>query len=265
VTPIVTFTSDFGLEDWFVGVVHGVIHEICPAAHVADLTHAIPAGDLARAAFVLEAACPDFPAGTIHLVVVDPGVGTARRAIGVRARGQLFVGPDNGVLEWALNDPNAECRELTATRFFRSDVSRTFHGRDVFAPVAARLAGGTKFEDLGPLVRDPVRLRHPDPEAVSGGLVGEVMLVDRFGNALTNISAGAIAAAFRGLPESRLEVEVAGRTVSGIARSYGDAAIGTLVAIIGSSGRLELAEVGGHASSRFGIGARDAVRVRAVD
>jgi S-adenosylmethionine hydrolase len=265
VTPIVTFTSDFGLEDWFVGVVHGVIHELCPAAHVVDLTHAIPPGDLARAAFVLEAACPDFPAGTIHLVVVDPGVGTARRAIAVRARGQRFVGPDNGVLEWALSDPQAECREITETRFFRPDVSRTFHGRDVFAPVAAHLAGGAKFEDLGRIARDPVRQHHPDPLTVNGGIVGEVVLVDRFGNALTNIAAGVIAAAFRGVPESKLEVDVAGRTVSGIARSYGDAPIGTLVAIIGSSGRLELAEVGGHASSRFGIGARDAVRVRAAD
>ena len=263
-TPVITFTSDFGLEDWFVGVVHGVIHELCPGARIVDLTHAIPPGDVARAAFVLEAACGDFPDGTVHLAVVDPGVGTSRRAIAVRARGQRFVGPDNGVLEWALGDPKAECRELTETRFFRSDVSRTFHGRDVFAPVAAHLARGAKFEELGRVVRDPVRLRHPEPRVENGALIGEVMFVDRFGNALTNVTAAALAAAFRSVPEAELEVDVAGRTVRGIARSYGDAPIGTLVAIVGSSGRLELAEVGGHASSRFGIGARDAVRVRAA-
>src|SRR5215470_16562827 len=135
--PIITFLSDFGTNDWFVGVVHGVLHATHPAAHLVDLSHAIPPGMVTRAAFVLEAAAPDFPAGTVHLVVVDPGVGTERRAVAVHARGQHFVGPDNGVLEWALADPEAIVHQLTEPRFFRSPVSRTFHGRDVFAPVAA--------------------------------------------------------------------------------------------------------------------------------
>lgn len=247
------------------GVVHGVVHGICPGARLVDLTHAIPAGDVTRAAFVLEAAAPDFAPGTVHLAVVDPGVGTDRRALAVAAHGQLFVGPDNGLLEWAFDDPAAEIHALAEEKFFRSQVSRTFHGRDVFAPVAAHLAGGVPIAALGPIVKDPVRLKRAVPHLDGGALYGSVMFVDRFGNAITNLDEASIAAAFPKLPESTLSIEVAGRTVRGLARSYGDAPIGTLVAILGSSGRLELAEVGGHASSRFGIGARDPVRVRRAD
>jgi S-adenosylmethionine hydrolase len=262
-TPLITFLSDFGHHDWFVGVVHGVLHEGCPAARIVDLAHDLHAGQIERAAFVLEAAAPDFPAGTVHLAVVDPGVGTSRRALAVRAHGQWFVGPDNGLLEWGLADPAAEARELTAEAWFRRPVSRTFHGRDVFAPVAARLASGADFEEVGPVVRDPVRLRRRAPEVgAAGELVGRVMYVDRFGNALTNLTEGELADAFPTVPETRLQVRVAGRIVRGLARSYGDAPVGTILAIIGSSGRLEIAQVGGDASERLGIGEGDAVAVR---
>lgn len=239
-----------------------MIHAICPAAQVVDLTHAIPAGDVARAAFVLEAAAPDFPPGTVHLAVVDPGVGTARRALAAAAHGQLVVGPDNGLLEWAFADPAARVHELREARFFRPEVSRTFHGRDVFAPVAAHLAAGAALADFGPRITDPVRLARATPHAEPGRLRGEVMFVDRFGNAITNLEAGAMARAFPGVPDAGLAVEVGSHTVRGVSRTYGDAPIGTLVAILGSSGRLELAEVGGHAASRFGVGPRDPVRVR---
>lgn len=247
------------------GVVHGVVHGICPAARVVDLTHAIPPGDVTRAAFVLEAAAPDFPPDTVHLAVVDPGVGTARRALAARARGQWFVGPDNGVLEWALSDPDAAVRSLTAARWFRPQVSRTFHGRDVFAPVAAHLAAGVALESFGDGVRDPVRLPRAAPRLENGALIGTVVFVDRFGNAITDLDGARLAAAFPGVPEESLAIEVSGRTVRGVSRSYGDSPIGTLVAILGSSGRLELAEVGGHASSRYGIGPRDPVRVRLAE
>ncbi len=260
---VVTFTSDFGADDWFVGVVHGVVLQICPAARVVDLTHAIPPGDMARAAFVLEAAAPDFAPGTIHLAVVDPGVGTRRRALAVRARGQIFVGPDNGGLEWALADPLAEVRALTESRYFREPVSRTFHGRDIFAPVAAHLAAGAAFESIGPVVGDPVRLARTGVSLDDGALRGAVVYVDRFGNALTNLTTEELARAFPRLAESALEVRIHGRRIAGVSRSYGDAPIGTLVAILGSSGRLELAEVGGHAASRWGIGVGDRVLVAA--
>ena len=266
--PIITFTSDFGLDDWFVGVVHGVLHERCPGARVVDLTHSIPPGNVARAAFVLEAATPDFPAGTVHLVVVDPGVGTDRRALAVRSRGFWYVAPDNGVLEWALADADARSWSLEEPALFRSPVSRTFHGRDVFAPVAAALACGHDPARLGPSVTNPVRLppvevnNRRDSSAREGDLPGWIMYIDRFGNALTSLDEGSIARAFPGVAHSDLEVHAGGRAIFGLARSYGDAKVGTVIAIIGSSGRVEIAQVGGAADSRLGLGIGDPVRLR---
>ena len=223
----------------------------------------IPPGLVERAAFVLEAACPDLPPGTVNLAVVDPGVGTERRALAVRGRGQLFVGPDNGILEWALSDPDAEVRSLTEARYFRQPVSRTFHGRDVFAPIAAALARGEPIGRLGPRVTDLVRL--PLGEAVlrADALVGHVVFADRFGNALTNLTAARIAEAWGdGADDRGYEVLVLDRRIEGLSRSYGDAPVGTVVAILGSSGRLEIAQVGGAATERLGLGEGDTVTVR---
>jgi S-adenosyl-L-methionine hydrolase (adenosine-forming) len=260
--PIITFLSDFGHEDWFTGVVHGVIHDVCPGAPVVDLTHAIPPGRITRGAFILEAAAPDFPAGTIHLAVVDPGVGTARRGLAVRAHAQLFVGPDNGLLGWALSDPAHEARELREARYFREPVSRTFHGRDVFAPVAAHLACGVTFESLGPIVRDAVRIDADEPGTRDGGLAGRVMFIDRFGNALTNLREAMLRQAFPNVQDTDLVVHVGQRMIRGLAHSYGDAGRGDLVAIMGSSGRLEIAVVDGDVSARYGVGEDDRVVVR---
>ncbi len=263
-SPIVTFTSDFGLSDWFVGVVHGIIHGICPDARVVDLTHDIPPGHVERAAFVLEAAARDFPPATVHLAVVDPGVGTARRPLAVGARGQWFVGPDNGLLEWGLGDAAAEPHAVTESRFFRNPVSRTFHARDVFAPVAAHLALGESVAAFGPRVADPVRLVRALPRRADGLLVGRVMFVDHFGNALTSLTEQDLGDAFPRQPEARLQILVAGHTIRGLARAYGDAKVGTLLGIIGSSGRLEIAQVGGDASARLGLSEGDEVAVGAA-
>lgn len=260
--PLVTFTSDFGSEDWFVGVVHGVLGTLAPEAIVVDLNHAIPPGDVARGAFLLEAAAGDFPPGTVHLAVVDPGVGTARRALAVASRGQYFVGPDNGLLEWALCAPGAESHALTEERWFRRPVSRTFHGRDVFAPVAAHLARGTALREFGPRVEDPVRLPRSRPRFDDGVLEGRIVFIDRFGNALTNLTEEALRESFGEAPDQRLVVTLPGRDLAGLSRSYGDAPVGTLVAILGSSGRLELAQVGGDAADRLGLGIGDPIRVR---
>ena len=262
--PLLTFISDFGNADWFVGVVHGVVYELCPDARIADLTHSISPGDVGSAAFVLEAAAPDFPHGTIHLAVVDPGVGTNRLALAVAAHGQLFVGPDNGVLDWAFQDPKARARALVEDKFFRTPVSRTFHGRDVFAPVAAHLGCGVPLEAFGPAVEAPARRVRPDPIVRDGQLIGRVAYLDRFGNALTDLTTRAITEAFPDARPTQLIVEVVDRRITGIGRSYGDAPIGTLMALIGSSGRLEIAEVGGSAATRFGIGQGDRVRVRSA-
>jgi S-adenosylmethionine hydrolase len=229
-----------------------------------DLTHDIPPGHVQRAAFVLEVAARDFPPGTVHLAVVDPGVGTVRRALAVRARGQWFVGPDNGLLEWALGDPTVEVVAVTESRFFRQPVSRTFHARDVFAPVAAHLACGTAIAAFGPRITDPVRIERPRPRRDDGRLVGRIMFIDHFGNALTNLTGADLEDAFPRVPEARLEVLVAGRALRGLARAYGVAKAGTLLAILGSSGRVEIAQVGGDASARLGLGEGDEVTVGVI-
>lgn len=259
---IITFLSDFGHDDWFVGVVHGVLHDRCPEARIVDVTHSVHPGQVSRATFILSAAAPDFPAGTVHLVVVDPGVGSLRRAIAVKARGQHFVGPDNGVLEWALSDPAAETHALVAENFFRRPVSRTFHGRDVFAPVAAHLARGEAIEGFGPRVDDPVRRPAPAPRLADGELFGVVVFVDHFGNALTNVTEGHLRDHFPAVAERDLEVETVGRVIRGLSRSYGDSRVGTLTAILGSSGHLEIAQVGGDAAARLGLSEGNEVRVR---
>lgn len=261
--PIITFLSDFGHDDWFVGVVHGVIHGICPDARVVDLLHTVEPGDIGHAAFVLEASAHDFPPGTIHVAVVDPGVGTERRGLAVRAHGQTFVGPDNGLLEWAFEDPHAAVRALGNAKYHREPVSRTFHGRDVFAPVAAHLACGVPFEDLGDAVRDPMRLDRRPPVAGPKRAEGSIAYVDRFGNALCNLTEEILARAFEGVPDGQVVVKIGDILIRGLQRTYGDAPIGTLVALVGSSGRLEIAEVGGHASARFGLGVGDPVVVTA--
>jgi S-adenosylmethionine hydrolase len=262
-TPLITFVSDFGRDDWFVGVVHGVIHDVCPAARVVDITHTVPPGKISHAAFVLEVSAPDFAPGTVHLAVVDPGVGTERRALAVRAHGQLFVGPDNGILAWALSDPEAEVHSITEPRFGRVPMSHTFHGRDVFGPAAGHLANGEPLEQFGPRISDPLRGCRPQPELKEGELIGQVMFIDRFGNAITNLTESARqGAGFLDGSRASFEVEAAGKVVHGLMRAYGDAPVGTLVALIGSSGRLEIAQVGGDAAERLGLGVGDEVRLR---
>ena len=259
--PVITLTTDFGTQDWFVAVVHGVLYGICPDAHIVDLSHDIPPGHIARAAFVLEAAAPDFPPGSVHLAVVDPGVGTVRRALAVGARGQFFVGPDNGVLSWALRDPEARAHAVTEERWFRHPVSRTFHARDVFAPVAAHVARGVGLARFGPRVDDAMRLPHAVPVVSAAGIEGCILYLDRFGNALTNIEEQDVARAFPGVPDRGLEVRVLRATIRGLSRAYGESPLGTVVAILGSSGRLEIAQVGGDCAARLGIGEGDRVWV----
>jgi S-adenosyl-L-methionine hydrolase (adenosine-forming) len=261
--PIVTFLSDFGTQDWFVGVVHGVVQTVAPEAHVVDLNHSIPPGHVARGAFILEAASADFPPETIHLAVVDPGVGTNRRALAVRARGQFYVGPDNGLLEYALAAPDAVAHALVEERWFRRPVSRTFHGRDIFAPVAGHITRGVPLEAFGPRVTDPVRLPQAYPTFEGDQLLGRVMFIDHFGNALTNLTTSALRASFGDQPrEDVFEVQLLDRKVGGLAHSYGDAPVGTIVAIVGSSGRIEIAQVGGDVAARLGVGEGDPVSVR---
>ncbi len=243
--PVITLTTDFGEHDWFVGTMKGVIAGINPAATVIDVTHAIPPGDIRAGAFALTAAFRFFPKGTVHVVVVDPGVGSSRRALAVRTATHVFVGPDNGVLSWALRTEKVlAAHALENTRYLFHPVSRTFHGRDVFAPAAAHLSRGLPIQKLGPAVSDFVRLAWPEPQIVRGGLRGEVIYIDRFGNAITNLK-GPSPTAER--PRSA-QVFVRGKCVCHVAEFYGAVPAGAPVAVFGSTGFLELAINGGNAA-----------------
>ncbi len=172
-TSCITLTTDFGLSDWFVGAMKGVIHGAAPKVTVIDLTHGIPGGDIRAGAFALAAGLHCFPLGTIHVAVVDPGVGSGRRAIAAQTGDCIFVGPDNGVLSWALARQDAcEVRHIANAALFRKPLSQTFHGRDIFAPVAARLATGLPFADVGPIITDYQILPWPLVERRVDRLIG---------------------------------------------------------------------------------------------
>src|SRR5437867_549095 len=192
---IITLTTDFGVADWFVGTMKGVILGIQPRAVLVDITHEIPPGDIRAGAFALAASQRYFPRGTVHLAVVDPGVGSRRRILAVQTQDFVFVGPDNGVLSCALVSEKVKAvHHITNSRFFLNPVSRTFHGRDVFAPVAAYLSAGVAIQKLGPPVRDFLRLDWPGPRIGQDKADGEVIYIDRFGNAMKNIVEGALSA-----------------------------------------------------------------------
>lgn len=262
---IITLTTDFGLRDPYVAEVKGVILGIQSMATLVDVTHEIPPGDVASAADMLLEAVPYFPSGTVHLAVVDPGVGGTRRAIAAEAGGHLFVGPDNGIFHPLLKvHPGGRVFHLRDERFFREEISRTFHGRDVFAPVAAHLASGRDPADMGEPVIDPVGLDEALPTADDSGLVGRVMRVDRFGNLITNIKGDDL----KGIQASGDPViEVGDLRVVGIRSCYEDVPPGEALALMGSTGRLELSVNRGRASDRVGSGDDAAphrpVRIRA--
>jgi S-adenosylmethionine hydrolase len=188
--PLITLLSDFGNYDYFVSAMKGVILAINPEARVVDITHEIPAQDIEAAAFTLLAAHSAFPNGTIHLAVVDPGVGSVRRPILMETRSQFFVGPDNGTFSYFLeSEAQASLFEITNTNYFRAPLSSTFHGRDVFAPVAAALSIGTQPSELGKKIKDPVRLARLMPEKSKNGTVkARIIHIDRFGNCITNLT-----------------------------------------------------------------------------
>jgi S-adenosylmethionine hydrolase len=186
---VVTLLTDFGNQDYFVAAMKGVILSINPSVQIIDITHEVPPQDIQSAAFTLLACYRDFPAGTIHVCVVDPGVGSKRRALAVRCAQQLFVGPDNGIFSWVWErERDYRAHAITNEKFFRPPVSTTFHGRDVFAPVAAALSARTKVEELGEPVADVVRLPALAPQFKDDTIEGRVIHIDRFGNCVTNLT-----------------------------------------------------------------------------
>ncbi len=256
---IITLTTDFGTQDWFVGTMKGVILGIDPKAVIVDLTHEIPPGNIRAGAFALAAAFRYFPQGTVHLGVVDPGVGSARRAVAVRTRDYFFVAPDNGILSWALAQQEVfAIRALENKRYFLPAISHTFHGRDVFAPAAAHLSRGLPLGRLGPAIEDIIERKWPEPGLSGRGLQGEVIYVDRFGNAITNMEAAAIAK----LPGKGVAVFRGRQRLCCVRKFYQAVPPGQAVAVLGSSGFLEIAVNAGRAAEKLKL--RVGTRVRLV-
>ena len=254
---VITLLTDFGLEDEYAGVLKGVILSIHPAAMVVDLTHQIPPGDVEQAGWLLSWSWRWFPKGTVHVAVVDPGVGSPRKVLLVRHQGHLFLAPDNGLLSRVIGSRRSvEAYWVRNRRLFLPEVSRTFHGRDLFAPVAARLAGGLEPRRVGPRIRRLVRLPERKVRRIRGGVAGQVIQMDRFGNVVTNLPER-LFTRMRG----RLEIRFRGMRLPGPRRFYRAVPEGAPLGIIGSRGLLEIAVCGGSAAQRFGLRVGDPVEV----
>lgn len=260
----ITLLTDFGIKDGNVGVMKGVIWKIAPQAQIADLSHLIGPQNVREAALIVARSAPYFPSGTVHVAVVDPGVGTERRPLAASLGDQFFVGPDNGVFTLVLERAEKEgapvmCIHLDRPEFWLPAVSYVFHGRDIFAPVAAYLAAGVSITELGTPISDPLRLVLPQPVRSGKMWKGELIHVDHFGNLSSNMRLehlGSIRAA---------TVRLCGREIKGLVRTFGERAPGELVALFGSSGNLIVSVVNGNAAAELGAHVGDVVEVEVAE
>ena len=258
--PIITLTTDFGLKDGFVGTMKGVLWSICPEAQLADISHEISPQNTLEGALILARAYSYFPSGTVHLAVVDPGVGTARRPIAARLGEHYFVGPDNGLFTPILEQVEQQGGRITFfhtdnPRYWLPEISHTFHGRDVFAPVAAHLAKGVPLSELGTPIRDPVRLTLPRPEKTSMGWKAHIVGIDHFGNLATDLPASSISM------NGKIDLRIANKEIHGLVQSFGEKPAGELIALLNSAGFLELAVVNGSAAHALSASVGDIVEV----
>ncbi len=254
----ITLTTDFGTSDHFAGTMKGVILGIAPRVRIVDITHEIPPFELNDAAFTIAQAWRFFPKGSIHVVVVDPGVGGARRAILCEAEGHFFIAPDNGVLSMIYDEARHKVRVLSNQKMFLGNISKTFHGRDVFAPAAAHLARGVAAVKFGKLIHDPVRNFLLKPARLSRhDWSGVVLKTDRFGNLITNFRIGE----FPEVAERSIELRIGLERVTRLARTYAETAAGELFAVVGSSGYLEVVVNQGSAAKMLGVGAGSPVEL----
>ena len=262
-SAVITLTTDFGLNDAYVAAMKGVILGINPEARLVDICHTIRPQAVSQGAFILSTVYPFFPTGTVHLVVIDPGVGSKRKAIIVRTPSAYFVAPDNGVLSYVIDDYSTkkepvETISITNSRYWRSPVSVTFHGRDIFAPVAAYLSLGYQPDDFGQSISSvktlPITRPQPNPD---GSMTGAIRHIDSFGNLITNVR-------HHDLPSQpdNMVTEIIGRKIKGLASAYADGE--GLIALIGSSGYLEISVKNGSASDLLGVVVGDEVTVRAT-
>jgi S-adenosylmethionine hydrolase len=252
--PIITLTTDFGLQDHYVGTMKGVLLREFPEVQIVDICHAVQPFDVLDGALTLAEAYPYFPSGTVHLVVVDPGVGSARKPIAVTTQTQHFVAPDNGVLSLVYErEERAVVREITASHYFLQPMSNTFHGRDVFAPVAAAIARGVDPQRLGDVIQDFVRFTAPKPKVVDTGVLrGVILKADRFGNLITNISPSD--APFLVNNDGVVFRLTAGtQEITSLRANYAEGVPGEVFAIWGSMGLLEIASNRSSAARALGI------------
>ena len=255
----ITLTTDFGLKDPYQGAMKGAILSVNPDAGIVDITHLVSPGEVIEGAFVLLESCGFFPQGTIHAGVVDPGVGGARRPILVETEKFFFVGPDNGLFSLALrNERVKRVVHLTEDKYFRSEVSKTFHGRDIFGPVAAHLSLGVSPSEFGADTTDIREISLPAPTREKGVIAGEVIYIDSFGNIITNINGGD-ALSFG--PDACVELN--GIEIEGLKRTYSEATGGSPLALISSFDFLEIAVNAGNAGKTFNASVGDKVLLRA--
>ena len=263
---LITLTTDFGQVDAYVAMLKGVILATNAAAHLVDYTHEIEAQKVNQAAYLLHTGYRYFPPGTVHLVVVDPGVGSDRKAIALAAPNWAFVAPDNGVLTYVWHELLAdhgrdalELVELTESRWWLPNVSTTFHGRDIFAPVAARIAAGVPLNEFGPALAAPVLLPLAAPtQRLDGAWEGRIIHVDHFGNCITNFTRPFLDAH---QAEGSPQISILDQKIERIERTYGDSNWGVVMALFGSNERLELAVRNGDAARMLGVGVGDPLRI----
>ncbi len=256
---IITLMTDFGTSDHYVGVMKGVMLNINLQAQIVDITHTIPPQDVHDAAFLIDSAYRYFPTGTIHVIVVDPGVGSERRAIVCQTETAYFVCPDNGILTHILrNEERIRTVAVENSAYFLPQVSNTFHGRDIFAPVAAHLSRGVPIDKLGSPVAQPLQLPIPKPQVTDNTVIGQVIWIDSFGNLVTNIS-HEILESLGG--QDSVVIHAGGAEIDRLNRSYAESAVGEVLAIVGSFNRLEISINQGNAAQVLDLKREDTITI----
>ncbi len=251
---VITLMTDFGTQDEYAGVMKGVILSVYPGAVIVDITHQTDPQDVTQAAYMLRSAWPYFPAGTVHVIVVDPGVGGKRDILAAQYKGHFFLAPDNGILSLTAEDGDFDSLiRVENSKYFRDSVSRTFHGRDIFAPAAAHLAMGVKLEKFGTRM-DFSQIKKIASEkpfvSENGEIIGKIISTDRFGNLISNISGNLLS---QSGDTRNMEIHIGACKIEGLSESYDSAAVGQPVAIIGSRGLLEISLNCGHAGQHFKV------------
>jgi S-adenosylmethionine hydrolase len=258
---VITLLTDFGMQDGYPGVMKGVIWGIAPNVQIADISHSIQPQDILEAAIVLARTATFFPSATIHVAVVDPGVGTARRPIGLKLGEHFFIGPDNGLFTLVLdlaeaNHEDIQIIQLDKRKYWLPEISNVFHGRDIFAPCAAHLAMGIALQEMGTIITDPVRLSIPQPKPTdSGGWWGQIIHIDHFGNLSTNLHAGHID------DTENVIISIREEQITGLVSTYGERPPGTLIAVLDSSGAMAISVVNGSAAQLLNAHIGDTVEI----